>query len=238
MKYTLKTRRPKIDVICESCGKTFKKHQCNIGVHNYCSTECFVRTRKGINKIMTTCSWCNQVIEIWPYKTKTIKNHFCGRKCFGLWRSAHLYGEKGYNWKGGYYSTIANTLCNSRYRKIREVVLVLDNHKCQMCSSTNRLEVHHIIEKGKNPALIYDITNMITLCKKCHCSIRGKEEDYMGHFSDIVAKRVNSGNSRTDNPELSRVIANRHTESAETRTEETIMSNSALLERDDIVRAR
>jgi len=40
--------------------------------------------------------------------------------------------------------------------------------------------------------------------------------------------RVNSGNSRTDNPEPSHQIANRLVEGAETKAEETIMPISAL----------
>ena len=40
--------------------------------------------------------------------------------------------------------------------------------------------------------MIYDITNMITLCKPCHWDIRGNEEDYIGLFDGIVAKRPNS----------------------------------------------
>jgi len=51
--------------------------------------------------------------------------------------------------------------------------------------------------------------------------------------------RVNSGNSRTDNPDPSHLIANRQVEGAETKAEETIMPNSALDKRNsyyDIVR--
>jgi len=155
-----------------------------------------------MSKLLTTCAYCNQPVEKWAYQVKKHPRNFCSNACKGKWMTLHLIADKSANWKGGSYSTIANTLCNSRYRRIRAVVVALDKN-CQLCGSSHKLEVHHIIEKGKNAALIYDITNMITLCKKCHCGIRGKEEDYVGLFDGIVANRMNSGKPRTGNPEPS-----------------------------------
>ena len=182
----------------------------------FCSRTCFYISRVGRphtgktrpiqNLHLVSCSYCQIPVKAWRYQLRLSKNIFCSRKCFGKFNSIHKIAEKSCNWKGGYYSTIANTLCNSRYRRIREIVLVLDNSQCQLCSSSMKLEVHHIVEKGKNQALIFDINNMITLCKKCHCSIYGREEAYYGIFGDIVANRMNSGNPelvREGNPEPS-----------------------------------
>jgi len=155
-----------------------------------------------MGKLLTTCAYCSQPVEKWAYQIKGHPRNFCGNACKGKWMTLHRIADKSANWKGGSYSTIANTLCNSRYRRIRAMVVALDKN-CQLCGSTHRLEVHHIIEKGKNPALIYDITNMITLCKKCHCGIRGKEEYYVGLFDGIIENRMNSGNARTADPEPS-----------------------------------
>lgn len=153
-------------------------------------------------KVLTMCAYCSKPISKWAYQYKKHPRHFCSNVCKGKWMSLHLTADKSANWKGGYYSTVANILTNSRYRRIRALVITLDKG-CQLCKSNERLEVHHIIEKGKNPALILDITNMITLCKKCHCSIRGHEEDYVGYFDEIVAKRPNSVEPRTGNTEPS-----------------------------------
>jgi len=168
----------------------------------------------GGKKVSTKCAYCNTLLTRWAFEIKRSPRHFCGNKCKGKWMSLHLIADKSSNWKGGSYSTIARTLCNSRYRRIRQSVLALDGYKCQLCPSTERLEVHHIIEKGKNPALIYDITNMITLCKKCHCGIWGKEESYIGFFDGIVANRANSGKPRTGNPELNsdRILSDKRVE--------------------------
>ena len=186
-------------------------------------------------KVLTICAYCSQPIEKWRYQFKAHPRHFCSNKCKGKWMSLHLIAAKSANWKGGSYSTIANTLCNSRYRRIRKTVLHLDGNECVMCSLDHRLESHHIIEKGKNPALIWDVTNMITLCKKCHCSIRGREEEFVGFFDGIVAKRMNSEKPRTGNSEPSLVQSKKVQRLLEGSTLPLITSKSVLHESDDIV---
>ena len=152
---------------------------------------------------LVTCAYCSCPIDRWNYQLKESVRHFCNAFCKGKFSSLHKIADKACNWKGGVYSTIARTLTNSRYRRIRALVIEMDNTMCQLCHSSKKLEVHHIIEKGKNPALIYDITNLITLCKKCHCHIMGNETEYVGIFNEIVANRMNSGKARTANPEPS-----------------------------------
>ncbi len=185
--------------------------------------------------ILTTCAYCNQPIYRWRFQLKKHPRHFCNSKCHGKWDSINKIANKANNWKGGKYSTIAQQLCNSKFRRLRKIILKLDNYKCVLCQSDIKLEAHHIIEKGKNSALIFDIENMITLCKKCHCLIRGREEDYIGYFNDIVEKRMNSGKPRTGNPEPSRVEPRKVQRLLEEDTSSLITSKSVLHESDDIV---
>lgn len=145
-------------------------------------------------KTLTICAYCSNPVLKHQYEIAQHPRNFCNNKCKGKWMSLHLIADKAANWRGGSYSTIAKTLCNSRYRRVRKQVLALDGYKCVLCPSDVKLESHHIIEKGKNPALIWDVTNMVTLCKKCHCKIRGKEEAFVGIFDVIVDKRANSEN--------------------------------------------
>lgn len=80
------------------------------------------------------------------------------------------------NWKDPVYS---------QWRKsIRE----RDGNKCQWpgCESKSRLQVHHIKTWGSSPSARFDMTNGITLCKKCHDSIKGKEKDYEMLFHKIL----------------------------------------------------
>ena len=202
----------KLKLICGTCGNNYSRYRDREKKNNFCSRECFHNSRIGKpstgrrsikEKLLVSCAYCSSPIERWRYQFKESVRHFCNLSCKGKFASLHKFAEKASNWKGGTYSTIAQQLCNSRYRRIRASVIKLDSEKCQLCGSINKLEVHHIIEKGKNPALIFDITNLITLCKKCHCRIQKCSEDYIGFFDGIVAKRSNSVEPRTGNTEPS-----------------------------------
>lgn len=50
--------------------------------------------------------------------------------------------------------------------EVRQYILNRDNHKCQHCSSTQKLEIDHIIplvQGGTN-----DLSNLQTLCLTCN----------------------------------------------------------------------
>lgn len=74
------------------------------------------------------------------------------------------------------------------YDKLRRNVKKRDKYKCQMpgCSSKLRLHVHHIKPWSKASSLRYDENNSITLCKKCHDSIKNKEHHYESMFMEII----------------------------------------------------
>lgn len=50
--------------------------------------------------------------------------------------------------------------------EIRQKVLTRDSYKCGNCEQANDLHVHHIIPLSRGGS--NRITNLITLCKKCH----------------------------------------------------------------------
>lgn len=60
-----------------------------------------------------------------------------------------------------------------------------------MCGSKKRLETHHIIRYADSVHLRTEISNLITLCKKCHYNITGKEKHYAEHFKEIVKRNEN-----------------------------------------------
>lgn len=74
------------------------------------------------------------------------------------------------------------------YKQFRIDVLKRDNFKCRMpsCNSTKNLNVHHINPWSKAASLRYDISNGITLCKKCHIFIHGQEHHYSKLFREII----------------------------------------------------
>ena len=77
---------------------------------------------------------------------------------------------------------------NSVYKEWRSRVKKRDKYKCQMpnCSSTKRLQVHHIKKWSSASSLRYDVDNGITLCGWCHKDITKHEEMYESLFIDIV----------------------------------------------------
>ena len=50
----------------------------------------------------------------------------------------------------------------------RKFCLNRDEHKCMLCGSNNKLEVHHIAPQGLRPDLRYNVNNGISLCHVCH----------------------------------------------------------------------
>jgi 5-methylcytosine-specific restriction endonuclease McrA len=74
------------------------------------------------------------------------------------------------------------------YEDFRKKVLKRDGKKCMMpgCKSKNRLQVHHIKKWANAHALRYEISNGITLCKKCHDSIKYHESQYENLFTTII----------------------------------------------------
>ena len=76
------------------------------------------------------------------------------------------------------------------YDSFRETVLKRDKRKCQMpsCNSKKHVQVHHILEYSKYSSLRTNPDFSISLCAKCHKSIKGKERFYVQLFSDIIAR--------------------------------------------------
>lgn len=64
----------------------------------------------------------------------------------------------------------------SNWIDLSATVKLRDGNRCVCCSSTDRLQVHHIIPLSKNGT--NSQSNLITLCEKCHAS-RHKDNKYM-----------------------------------------------------------
>jgi len=102
-------------------------------------------------------------------------------------------GEKSYLWKGGI------TPINQKIRKgidirlWRELIFQRDGFLCQMpdCDKTERyLNAHHIMKFADYPELRFEVSNGITLCKKCHDKIQWKEEKFENMFIEIVKLKI------------------------------------------------
>ena len=68
---------------------------------------------------------------------------------------------------------------------IRKAVILRDGCKCMECGKSNcRLEVHHIKPRRNNGS--NTMSNMITLCSKCHDKTQGKEEQFMDRYFSMI----------------------------------------------------
>ena len=86
-------------------------------------------------------------------------------------------GYKSYSWQ--YKKS------NRLDENIRKAVILRDGCKCKECGKSNcLLEVHHIKPRRLNGS--NTISNLITLCKKCHQKKEGNEEKYMQHYFSML----------------------------------------------------
>jgi transposase len=77
------------------------------------------------------------------------------------------------------------------YKEWRKKVFHRDGYTCMTClkPSSGDIQAHHIFPVETNPNLVFDPNNGITLCRKCHSSIRGKEHLFIDTFQEIIKSR-------------------------------------------------
>lgn len=86
-------------------------------------------------------------------------------------------GHKLYRWQ--YQKS------NRLDENLRKATILRDRCKCMECGKSNCvLEVHHIVArrlKGSNT-----LSNLITLCSKCHNKIKGNEEKFINKYQTMI----------------------------------------------------
>ena len=131
----------------------------------------------------------------------------CSTKYFSG-KNSPIYGKLGIkspNWKGG-LTLLQDTIRTcKKYKDLLKESKKRDNFQCLMpnCDSkTNYLHSNHIktfssIVKESNTRTfpealrckkLWDITNLITLCRECHRHIRGREQEFENLFKVILQK--------------------------------------------------
>jgi 5-methylcytosine-specific restriction endonuclease McrA len=70
-----------------------------------------------------------------------------------------------------------NPLKTTRWNKLRKQVLVEDKYLCQRClfkynlANSKELQAHHIKSRKNYPDLVFERSNIITLCKTCNLQL-------------------------------------------------------------------
>jgi len=144
--------------------------------------------------IIKYCLTCNKKMEVPPWRKK-IK--YCSRECQALSYTnkcnPKTTGQFHWNWQGGKTRISYSIRKTLKMREWRDSVFKRDNWTCQICGANggrkNPLNAHHLIrfyeildnfkietrKQAKSCKELWDISNGLTVCEKCHNLINTKE---------------------------------------------------------------
>ena len=74
------------------------------------------------------------------------------------------------------------------YKEWRKQVFARDNYTCRAClkHSNGDIQAHHILPVEDYPMFVLAPNNGITLCKRCHRSVKGKESLFIELFCELI----------------------------------------------------
>ena len=184
----------KVKRICQVCGKEFKVKSYTVkkGLGLFCSGKCRAvmqsKNRRGDKiwnwgggPIVTKCLFCGKEFTVSRGNHNAGKNKYCSMSC---------NGERKINGNFKISTRIRDIVKGNKWRK---QILKRDNFSCQKCGRPDNLQVHHIKKLsnivadiknlikdiGFHPIIkehvpLWDISNGITLCVKCHKSVHSR----------------------------------------------------------------
>ena len=140
-----------------------------------------VKTKGPRQRVVNVkCDYCSKPLLRRP-STKS-KNNFCSYEHYHRWMIGNTRGENCNNWQGGITAISSNNLKTPEFRDLKKIVLAIFPI-CAICGTDRHLHVHHIKTRRENPDLAFEQTNLITVCRSCHSSIKGKEKEWEEYFS-------------------------------------------------------
>lgn len=147
---------------CIDCGNTLKSKK---------AIRCLRCNRIFQNKsVKIICETCGKEFVKPLCRTKDNRckksGRFCSQKCYGIWMSKNMEGDKNPAWLGGISKDFSKWGSRGQYRRLRYLVFKRDNYTCQICEKQKDLNIHHVIpyKISKNN----DLENLITICRSCH----------------------------------------------------------------------
>lgn len=111
----------------------------------------------------------------------------------------HPTGEDHHNWKGGITPENSKIRASAEYKEWRMTVFKRDDFTCQNCKiKGSQLEAHHIVKFSEDPTLRFEISNGLTLCRKCHKEVTFKKKS--------ISESANTGISENAKPVLAKTL--------------------------------
>jgi len=187
---------------CLVCGKDFRLHNNrDVARKKYCSNECRLKAtrspehRQKISKALTGKPHPHkghpkghEISELTKIKIskalqqRKLSNEHRKHLSEALKGRPGMVGSKHPAWKGGkkpWHRAVQN---HAIYKQWRLSVYERDNFSCVNCGQVGgKLHAHHIIAPRNNPKLACELSNGVTLCKKCHMNLhRGKINELTG----------------------------------------------------------
>ena len=145
------------DKTCEVCSKQFYVPKTRLDA-KYCSYKCYYEGRWGGSHTETRhCVICEKPFDV----TRSSMNVTCSDRCSREHKSREHQGEKSTFWRGGKMAPYVG-----EWRAQRRAARERDGYKCVLCSSTDRIQVHHIIPYRYSQS--HELDNLVTLCRPCH----------------------------------------------------------------------
>lgn len=184
--YGLSRRNKIFEFKCDTCGKLFLVKEWLVKQRNirFCSRKCSALSQKKDR--IKICTICGKKYRATGDRFDTAK--YCSFKCRGVSQSINRRGENSATWKGGLTEERIWVRSCKKYKEWRDSIFKRDSWTCQKCGSNKGdKHAHHLnrftniiqdihkkfplfnlkdIAESYSP--LWDISNGITLCKKCH----------------------------------------------------------------------
>jgi HNH endonuclease len=137
-----------------------------------------IKASRMKKRVKITCFYCKKIKEIQYSSFKKSQNNFCSQICYRKYLFDHRIET-------------TEITDSAAYKEWRLKVYKRDRYRCKMplCNSdTREIAAHHIFPKKTFPEKMFEISNGITLCKKCHEKTYGKENEYINCLVRVVQK--------------------------------------------------
>lgn len=123
-----KGRKPQQIVNCTYCGKSFKRRYSRIKQNNFCSWECYQKTRAGD---YLHCDYCGEEIYVTQSRITSSEHHFCNMKCYQTWskETGFFAKESNHSWQD--IPKLTCPICGKQFRRTKAIA---DYNEVNYCS--------------------------------------------------------------------------------------------------------